>query len=98
MALLASIPSPSSAAIHIGSFQIRMYGLMIALAVVAAVWLAGQRFEQKGIGTQDDATAIALWAVPAGVIGARLYHVITDWELFRIDPMRAFCIWLVGLG
>ncbi len=98
MHLLASIPSPSSGAIHIGSFQLRMYGLMIALGVVAAVWLLGRRFEQKGIATRDDAAAIALWAVPAGVIGARLYHVITDWELFRDDPVKAFYLWQGGLG
>jgi prolipoprotein diacylglyceryl transferase len=96
--LLASIPSPSSGSIHIGSLQLRMYGLMIALGVIAAVWLFGRRMEQKAIGTRDDAASIALWAVPAGVIGARLYHVITDWQLFRDDPVRVFYIWEGGLG
>jgi prolipoprotein diacylglyceryl transferase len=96
--LLASIPSPSSGSLHIGSLQLRMYGLMIALGVIAAVWLFGRRLEQKGIGTRDDAASIALWAVPAGVIGARLYHVITDWQLFRDDPIRVFAIWEGGLG
>ena len=96
--LVASIPSPSSGAIHIGNLQLRMYGLMIALAVIAAVWLAGRRFEQKGIGTRDQMASIALWAVPAGVIGARLYHVVTDWELFRDDPIRMLYIWQGGLG
>ena len=96
--LLASIPSPSSGSIHIGSLQLRMYGLMIALGVIAAVWLFGRRLEQKSIGTRDDAASIALWAVPAGVIGARLYHVITDWQLFRDDPVRVFYIWEGGLG
>ena len=96
--LLASIPSPSSGSIHIGSLQLRMYGLMIALGVIAAVWLFGRRLEQKSLGTRDDAASIALWAVPAGVIGARLYHVITDWQLFRDDPVRVFYIWEGGLG
>src|SRR4051812_1304638 len=75
-----------------------MYGLMIAVAVIAGVWLGGRRVEQKGIGTRDQMASIALWAVPAGVIGARLYHVITDWELFRDDPVRVFSIWQGGLG
>jgi prolipoprotein diacylglyceryl transferase len=97
-ALLASIPSPSSGAIHIGPLQLRAYGLMIALGVIAAVWLTGKRFVQKGIGSTDDVSYIALWAVPAGIIGARLYHVITDWELFRDDPARAIRIWEGGLG
>ncbi len=96
--LIASIPSPSSNAIEIGPLRLNAYGLMIALGVLAAVWLAGRRFEQKGIGTREDVAAIALWAVPAGVIGARLYHVITDWQRFEDDPLDAFRIWEGGLG
>ena len=69
LALLASIPSPSSNAVHIGPFQLRAYGLMIALGVVAAVWLTGRRLEQHGVGTREDMSAIALFAVPAGVVG-----------------------------
>jgi prolipoprotein diacylglyceryl transferase len=98
VSFLASIPSPESGAIHIGSLQLRMYGLMIALGVIAAVWLFGKRLEAKGIGTKDDATAIALWGVPAGIIGARLYHVITDWQRFDGDPGKIFRIWEGGLG
>jgi len=96
--LLAAIPSPSDNAIHLGPLQLRAYGLMIALGVLAAVWLASKRFVQLGVGTGEDVQAIALVAVPAGIIGARIYHVITDWELFRDDPWRAFKIWQGGLG
>jgi prolipoprotein diacylglyceryl transferase len=96
--VVASLPSPSSGALHIGSLQLRMYGLMIALGVIAAVWLTGRRMEDKGIGTRDQMAAIALWAVPAGIIGARLYHVITDWQRFEHDPVRALYIWEGGLG
>jgi prolipoprotein diacylglyceryl transferase len=98
IALLATIPSPSSNAIELGPLRLNAYGLMIALGVLAAVWLAGRRFEQKGIGTREDASYLALWAVPAGVIGARLYHVITDWQRFEDDPLDAFKIWEGGLG
>jgi prolipoprotein diacylglyceryl transferase len=96
--LLASIPSPGSNAIHIGSLQLRAYGLMIAFGVLAAVWLAQKRFVQLGVGTAEDVAHIATWAVPAGVIGARAYHVITDWNLFSDDPLRALRIWEGGLG
>jgi prolipoprotein diacylglyceryl transferase len=75
-----------------------MYGLMIALGVVAAVWLFGRRLEERGVGTRDDASAIAIWAVLAGVIGARLYHVATDWDLFADDLGRIPQIWRGGLG
>jgi prolipoprotein diacylglyceryl transferase len=96
--VFASIPSPSSGAIHIGPLQLRAYGLMIALGVVAAVWLTGRRVEQRKIGTREDISAVALWAVPAGVIGARLYHVITDWQRFRHHLIGIVQIWEGGLG
>jgi prolipoprotein diacylglyceryl transferase len=96
--VLASIPSPGSGALHIGPLQLRAYGLMIALGVIAAVWLTGRRMRTAGIGDSEDISAIAMWAVPAGVIGARLYHVATDWTSFRGDWMRVFKLWEGGLG
>jgi prolipoprotein diacylglyceryl transferase len=94
----ASIPSPSSGTLDLGPLSLNAYGLMIALGVVAAIWLTGRRFEQKGIGTREDATAIGLWAVAAGVVGARLYHVITDWERFEGNYDDIPKIWEGGLG
>ena len=94
----ASIPSPSSGALTIGPLSIHAYGLMIALGVIAAVWLLGRRLEVSGVGTREDASSIAVWAVIAGVIGSRLYHVVTDWELFRHDLIRIPQIWRGGLG
>ena len=96
--MLSSIPSPSFNSIDIGPLSLNMYGLMIALGVVAAVWLFGRRLEERKIGTPDDASSIAIWAVVAGVIGARLYHVITDWDLFQDDLARIPQIWRGGLG
>jgi prolipoprotein diacylglyceryl transferase len=96
--LLASIPSPSSGSIHLGPIRLNAYGLMIALGVVIAVRIAGRRAEARGVGNVDDFSSIAMWAVPAGVIGGRLYHVITDIELFRGNWSEAFMIWHGGLG
>ena len=98
IASIASIPSPSSGALTIGPLSIHAYGLMIALGVIAAVWLLGRRLELSGAGTREDASSIAVWAVVAGVIGARLYHVVTDWELFKHDLGRIPQIWRGGLG
>jgi prolipoprotein diacylglyceryl transferase len=96
--VLASIPSPSSGRLELGPLSLNAYGLMIALGVVAAVWLFGRRLEERNIGTREDANAIAVWGVIAGVIGARIYHVATDWELFEGDWWRVFAIWQGGLG
>jgi prolipoprotein diacylglyceryl transferase len=96
--LFASIPSPSGGVINIGPLAIHAYGLMIALGVVAGVWLTGRRLEQREVGTRDDMSAIAVRAVIAGVIGARLYHVATDWSSFQHDLLKIFEIWKGGLG
>ena len=96
--MIASIPSPTFNSIELGPLSLKMYGLMIALGVVAAVWMFGRRLEQRQIGTADDASAIAVWAVLAGVIGARLYHVVTDYDLFRNDWGKIPAIWEGGLG
>ena len=53
---------------------------MIALGVFAAVWLADRRWQEQG-GEPGVVSSIALWAVPGGLIGARLYHVVTDYDL-----------------
>ena len=97
-AILASIPSPSSGSIHIGPLRLNAYGLMIALGVIVAIRIAGRRAESRGVGTTDDFSSIAMWAVPAGVIGGRVYHVITDYELFRGQWIDAVKIWEGGLG
>ncbi|NDG76812.1 MAG: prolipoprotein diacylglyceryl transferase, partial [Acidimicrobiia bacterium] len=96
--VVASIPSPSSGSLELGPLRLNAYGLMIALGAIAATWLMGRRLESRGWGTRDDASSIAIWAVPAGVVGARIYHVITDWERFDGRLVDVFKIWQGGLG
>ncbi len=98
MNILASIPSPSSSSIHIGPLKLNAYGMMIALGVIAAMWLWSRRVEARGIATRDDVSAIAMWSVPAGIFGARLYHVATDWSRFNDDLGSIFKVWQGGLG
>jgi len=96
--LVASIPSPGSSTIEIGPLALTAYGLMIALGVLAGLELARRRWRDRG-GNPDDIGTIAIWAVPAGLIGARLYHVITDWNrLYADSPGDAIKIWEGGLG
>ncbi|MBJ7294610.1 MAG: prolipoprotein diacylglyceryl transferase [Ilumatobacteraceae bacterium] len=96
--LLAVIPSPSSGSIHLGPLRLNAYGLMIALGVIVAVRIAGRRAENKGVGTTEDISSIAMWAVPAGVIGGRAYHVLTDYQRFQGQWFDALKIWQGGLG
>ena len=98
MQWLTSLPSPSTGVLEVGPLNLSAYGFVIALGAIAGTWLLGRRLEQRGWGTKDDASAIAMVAVPAGVVGARLYHVITDWERFDGRPIDALKIWQGGLG
>lgn len=97
-AVIALIPSPSSGSIQIGPLRLNAYGLMIALGVIVAVRIAGRRAERIGQGTTEDISAIAMWAVPAGVLGGRFYHVITDYQKFQGQWFDAIKIWQGGLG
>ncbi|MCX7621122.1 MAG: prolipoprotein diacylglyceryl transferase [Acidimicrobiales bacterium] len=98
MMVLSSIPSPGSDRLRLGPLNLRMYGLMIALGVLAAVGLGRRRWSERG-GNPDDIVTIAMWAVPAGLVGARLYHVITDWKTYFPDrPIETLYVWQGGLG
>lgn len=95
--VLASIPSPSRGVVHLGPIPIRAYAICILLGVLAAIWLARRRWAALGFDPKQ-ISDVAVWAVPAGLIGARLYHVITDYQMYTDDPAGAFRIWDGGLG
>jgi prolipoprotein diacylglyceryl transferase len=71
---------------------------MIAIGVIVAVRIWGKRMTLIGVGGPEEAASIATWAVPAGVIGARLYHVATEWDRFSDDLGSIFKVWKGGLG
>ena len=98
--LLASFPSPSRAVWDLGPIPIRAYALCIIAGIIAAIWIAERRWVARG-GKRGTVSDIAVWAVIFGLVGGRLYHVISDNELyFRAgrDPWRAFYVWEGGLG
>ena len=97
LTLLASIPSPPDNGFSIGPLELRAYGLAIAVGVLVAVEIARRRWVGTG-GHPDAIGEIAVWAVPAGFVGARLYHVITDWHRFDDSPLDVFKVWEGGLG
>lgn len=92
----AALPSPSSDAIPV--LGVRYYGILIAIGVLAAVTLSRRRWAARG-NDPDEVSDVAVWAVPAGLVGARLYHVVTDFNLHRGEPWYwPFQVWQGGLG
>lgn len=94
---LASIPSPTKGSINLGPLKFNAYGLCIALGAIAGVTVASKRWKRFG-GNPDDVAYIAMFAIPAGVIGARLYHVATDWKSYQGNWAQSLRVWDGGLG
>ncbi len=97
---LASIPSPDRGVWEIGPLSLRAYALCIIAGIVIAIWWGDRRWVQRG-GVKGTIVDVAVFAVPFGLIGGRLYHVITDNQLYfgeGEDPIRALYIWEGGLG
>ncbi|MBK3624682.1 prolipoprotein diacylglyceryl transferase [Streptomyces sp. MBT49] len=97
---LAYIPSPSHGVLYLGPVPLRGYAFCIIIGVFVAVWLGNRRWVARG-GRTGTVADIAVWAVPFGLIGGRLYHVITDYELYFSegrDWVDAFKVWEGGLG
>jgi len=95
--LLANIPSPGSGTIDAGPFTIHLYGLMLLLAIASAVALTGWRWVRMG-GDWDLVFRVAVWGVAAGIVGARLYHVVTSWDEVPDEWWGPFAVWQGGLG
>ena len=97
---LLSIPSPSQGTWHLGPFPVRAYALCIIAGVIAAIWVAEKRWVARG-GKSGQVSDLALWMVPFGLVGGRLYHVMTDWHLYFAEgqePITALYVWRGGLG
>lgn len=99
-AAVMSIPSPPQGVWHLGPFPIRAYALAILAGIVVAVLISQRRWVARG-GEHDQVLEIVFWAVPFGIVGGRLYHVISSPDAYfgpGGDPWRAFMIWEGGLG
>jgi prolipoprotein diacylglyceryl transferase len=94
------IPSPSQGVWDIGPFPLRAYALGIIIGALVAIWIGERRYQARG-GRAGLIGDVAIWAIPFGIVGARIYHVATDPELY-FDKGRhayeAFFIWNGGLG
>jgi prolipoprotein diacylglyceryl transferase len=98
---IAAIPSPSTAVWHLGPIPIRAYALCIVLGIIVACVVTEVRLRRRGAPPYA-VLDVAVWAVPFGIVGARIYHVLTSWGEYFGDgpkgPLDAFKIWEGGLG
>jgi prolipoprotein diacylglyceryl transferase len=97
---LATIPSPDRGVWHLGPIPIRAYALCIIAGIILAIWWGERRWVARG-GTSGAIVDIAVFAVPFGLVGGRLYHVATDWYRYfgpGKHPLDALRIWDGGLG
>ncbi len=97
--LLASLPSPPSPIIfEAGPFALRYYGLCIALGIIVATWLAGRELVRKGYDGELALDAL-FFIIPPGFVGARVYHVITNYDYYSADPWpEVIAVWNGGLA
>ncbi|MGW6660431.1 prolipoprotein diacylglyceryl transferase [Rhodococcus sp. NPDC055024] len=98
--LLAYIPSPPQGVWYVGPVALRAYALFIILGIIVAIVWGDRRWVARG-GEKGTVLDIAIWAVPFGLIGGRLYHVLTDWPAYFGEngtPLDALKVWQGGLG
>jgi prolipoprotein diacylglyceryl transferase len=97
---LASFPSPSDGVWNLGPVPVRAYALFIIAGIFLAIWLGERRWVARG-GRPGDVTEVATWMVPFGIVGGRIYHVISSPQAYFGDggePVKALYIWEGGLG
>jgi len=98
--MLSYIPSPSQGVWHLGPLPLRAYALGIIIGALVAIWVGERRFQARG-GRAGVIGDVAIWAIPFGIVGARLYHVATDPELYFGEGRHVIdtvLIWKGGLG
>ncbi|MDQ2836405.1 MAG: prolipoprotein diacylglyceryl transferase [Actinomycetota bacterium] len=96
----AAIPSPTLSVIRLGPLPVHLYALCIVAGIIVALWLTDRRWKARG-GQPNEVGDVAGWAIVFGIVGGRLYHVITDPELYFTrgkHPLDALKIWDGGLG
>lgn len=94
------IPTPSSSTLELGFFTVHFYALAILLGIVVAIWLTKRRYAAMG-GNPNEISDLAFFVIPAGIIGGRIYHVVTSPQKYFGEggsPIQALQIWRGGLG
>jgi prolipoprotein diacylglyceryl transferase len=93
----AFIPSPSSNGLHIGPFLLHAYGIAYVFAVLAAILVTRRRWQRAG-GRPELVGEVAMWGFPAGLIGGRIYFLLTSWDQVPKHWWGPLAVWQGGLG
>ena len=99
--MLVGFPTPTQSALEIGPLTIHFYALCIISGIAVAIWLGDKRFRAQTANGQSVVSEVAITAVPVGIIGGRIYHVISSPSAYfgaNGNPVDAFKIWQGGLG
>ena len=99
--MLIAFPTPTQSALEIGALTIHFYALCIITGIAVAIWLGDKRFRAKAVNGKSVVSEVAITAVPVGIIGGRIYHVISSPSAYfgsEGNPLDAFKIWEGGLG
>ena len=99
--MLTAFPTPTQSALEIGPLTIHFYALCIITGIAVAIWLGDKRFRAKAVNGKSVVSEVAITTVPVGIIGGRIYHVISSPSAYfgsEGNPLDAFKIWEGGLG
>jgi prolipoprotein diacylglyceryl transferase len=99
-ALPLEIPSPTTGVWYLGPLPVRAYAICILAGIVVAMWITARRLATRG-GTPGQVLDISAWAVPFGIVGGRIYHLITSPQAYFGEggqPWNAVKVWEGGLG
>jgi len=89
--------SPGAVAVQVGPIVIRWYGILMAVAIVVGLWLAHRQAKREGLPA-DDLVSASQWAILAGLVGARLYEVVFNWDYYGQFPSKILAVWEGGLA
>ncbi|MFI5074627.1 MAG: prolipoprotein diacylglyceryl transferase [Actinomycetales bacterium] len=99
-ALPLEIPSPTTGVWNLGPLPVRAYAMCILAGILVAIWMTQKRLADRG-GKPGQVLDIAAWAVPFGIVGGRIYHLITSPQAYFGEggnPWNAWKVWEGGLG
>jgi phosphatidylglycerol:prolipoprotein diacylglycerol transferase len=89
--------SPGAIAFQLGPFVIRWYGILMATAIVVGLWLGHRQARRDGLPAEDF-ISVAQWSILAGLVGARIYEVIFNWDYYGQYPSKIIAVWEGGLA